>query len=35
LGLSLFLLPDGRHSSTLFGSLPSSILHNPNDIGDE
>jgi hypothetical protein len=26
LGLPLFLLPDGRHSSTPFGSLPSSIL---------
>jgi hypothetical protein len=26
LGLPLFLLPGGRHSSTPFGSLPSSIL---------
>jgi hypothetical protein len=25
-GLPRFLLPDGRHSSTPFGSLPSSIL---------
>jgi hypothetical protein len=26
LGLPLFLFPGGRHSSTPFGSLPSSIL---------
>jgi hypothetical protein len=26
LGLPLFLFPDGRHSRTPFGSLPSSIL---------
>jgi hypothetical protein len=33
LGLPVFLPPDGRHSSTPFGSLPSSTLWTVRTVG--